>query len=96
MILEKTITKAILDYLRKDLKCWAFKVHGGPWQRAGIPDIVGVYHGRFFGLEVKVPGNEPTEIQTRTLKELAHHGAISGVVYSVKDVMALLLSGLAE
>lgn len=52
----------------------------------GQPDILGCYKGWFLALEVKNPGESPTEIQKAALKKLADSGAVAGVVRSVEDV----------
>ena len=55
---------------------WAFKVHGSPFQLAGIPDVVGCYRGLFFGIEVKVPGKKPSKIQNYRLRCIREAGGI--------------------
>ncbi|MCU7521923.1 MAG: VRR-NUC domain-containing protein [Ignavibacteria bacterium] len=66
---------------------WWVKVHGSPFQRAGIPDIIGCYEGRFIGIEVKCPGNGPTMIQDHTMKLLKKVGARVGVAYNVQEAL---------
>lgn len=61
--------------LKKLTQAFFFKVHGGPFQRVGIPDIVGCYHGRFVAIEVKRPGEQPTARQMATLVKLRAAGA---------------------
>jgi len=55
-----------------------------------VPDIVGVLEGRFFGLEVKLPGNQATPLQLYQIDQIQQSGGIAGVVYSVDDVKELL------
>jgi len=66
---------------------WWFKVHGGPFQRAGVPDIVGCYKGRFIGIEAKMPGNGPSAIQKYNLGLLAEAGARVGVAYTIQEAL---------
>jgi len=75
------LTKEIVIALKKN-GCFAVKIHGGPYQVAGLPDIVGCYQGRFFGLEVKLPGKEHklTAKQNLTLRRIKEAGGISGMV----------------
>ena len=53
----------------------------GGFGRATI-DVIGCYRGRFFGVEVKAPGNKPTLRQTRTLSEMQ---AAMGRTFVVDD-----------
>lgn len=87
--LESVTTRAVL----KDLKArgaWAFKVHGGPTQKSGIPDIIGCYHGFFFAIEMKRPGNKATPLQEHTMAEIVNAGGSTTVAFSRDDAMALL------
>ena len=36
------------------------KIHGGPYQRVGVSDLLGCLNGRFIAVEVKLPGKEKT------------------------------------
>lgn len=89
-VLESSIVGAIFKYLKPLPHSFWFKVHGGWFQRAGLPDIVGVLNGRFVALEVKRPGNGPTELQTYTIEKLQAAGAVAEVVYSVEDTKVVL------
>jgi len=57
---------------------------------AGFPDLVGVFppSGRAVYIEVKAPGNKPTELQTRMLQLLRDKGAIAMWADSVDDALA--------
>ena len=55
---ERTTLKREIDKAIRALKgapVWFFKVHGGHWQRVGIPDYIGVVKGRFVSVELKHP-----------------------------------------
>ena len=58
--------------------------------KAGWPDIIGVYKGRFIGLEVKRPGQKATKLQEFKLAELKAAGAYVCVATSVSDAQTLL------
>jgi hypothetical protein len=47
---------------------WLMKVHGGPYQQAGVPDLLLCVEGLFIGLEVKhqKPGESETAARLRT------------------------------
>lgn len=68
---------------------WWVKIHGGPFQQAGIPDIIGCWKGRFIGIEAKMPGNGPSGIQKLTLTALEKSGARVGIAYTVKEALAI-------
>ena len=59
---ETKIQRQIQDYLRK-IGAYEFKVHGEIFMRAGIPDIIACFNGKFIGIEVKDEGNKPSELQ---------------------------------
>ena len=62
---------------------WWFKVWGGPFQVAGIPDLVGCVEGKFFAFEVKRPlGKGPTAIQAETMRQIIEKGG--GVAMEVR------------
>lgn len=74
------------------------KIHGGPFQVRGLPDIIGCYKGRFVGLEVKRPSRENTltAAQGHALDLIAKAGGISGLVTSAEEAVALVLKGGAH
>lgn len=71
---------------------WVVKIHGGPNQPAGLPDLIGCYAGRFIGLEVKDPMHpaHTTALQRATLDAIRAHGGISGVVTTPEEAIALI------
>ena len=56
---------------------------------AGFPDLVGVLppSGRAVYVEVKAPGNRPTELQTRMLDALRAKGAVAFYADSVESAI---------
>ena len=83
---QKRITDCILAYLSSRPSTWRFKVGAGPWQIAGLPDIIGVTDGRFFAFEVKVPGKTATPLQGATLAAIKRAGGIAETVTSLDQV----------
>jgi hypothetical protein len=60
---ETTIVKACLTYLRRlSFSRWETR-HGTAYGRVGQPDIFGCYHGQHVEIEIKRPGEKPTERQ---------------------------------
>jgi Holliday junction resolvase len=60
--------------------------------KAGVPDIVCCYKGRFYGIEVKVGRNKASALQLANLRQIAEAGGIGILAYSLDDVVKLLSS----
>lgn len=60
--------------------------------KAGTSDILGVYHGKFIAIEVKLPKTikNVTEAQKMFLQCIRDHGGIAGVATTPEDALALL------
>lgn len=86
---ETRLVRDILEALRRKGGFW-YKVHGGPFQRVGLPDIIGCYKGRFVAIEVKCPGNKPTLIQQHVIGQIREAGGTVGVAYNVSQALSLL------
>lgn len=73
MPLESTITAAI----KKSAEAagwWCMKIHGGPHQLPGVPDLLCIKRGRAVWLEVKQPGKKATPLQRRRMEEITNRG----------------------
>lgn len=66
---ESSIVAAIVR-VAKDAGWWVMKIHGGPYQLSGVPDLLCIKDGRAMFFEVKQPGNTPTLIQKRRMNEI--------------------------
>lgn len=71
---------------------YVVKLHGGAFQKAGIPDLLCIRRGKAAFLEVKVPGlgrkSEPTPLQRRRMDEIMAKGeAPCFVVTGVEGAM---------
>lgn len=90
-MLESTITKNICKEL-KNRGIWHMKIHGGPYQRAGIPDLLVIIKGHAFFFEVKVPGKKLTDLQWHTIREIRDKAdTMAKVVNGWSDVRASLV-----
>ena len=89
MPLEKTVVAGAIA-AAKALGWFACKIHGNAYQLAGLPDILCIKGGRVVWLEAKVPGNKPTPIQLRRMRELEDAGCVCAVIYSAKDARDVL------
>lgn len=60
---------------------WLYSAPGGFFGQAGTPDLLGLWQGVFFVIEVKADSRkDPTKLQWKRLKELKEQGAISAVL----------------
>jgi hypothetical protein len=86
---EGKVKDKIKAYLKTVSDCWFFMPIGGAYSTHGIPDIIGHVNGWFFAIEVKALGkvSNTTQLQDRTLRDIADKGAISMVVDNVEDVI---------
>lgn len=93
---EADIQRQVLDYLclRRipATRNQAGHVHLGKYWinlgSPGWPDIIACWRGRFLGIEIKRPGEQPSPEQLRIHKELADAGALNLVVHSLEELEA--------
>ena len=106
-IKESQIQRAILEYLarigrgffwrnqstglydptKKTFRAMAFG------QVAGVPDILGVFEGRFVGIEVKTPIGKVSPNQKIFMEKAKANGAVVFIARSIEDVKNGLESG---
>lgn len=67
-----------------------FKVHGSALMMSGLPDLIGVHHGRFIAVEVKMPGNTTSPIQDHVISKIRKAGGRVVVAYSVEEALTVL------
>jgi hypothetical protein len=85
---ESRLQKKIQKHLKKVFPgIYLFKMWGGPFTPAGVPDLLCCYRGRFIALEVKLPkkSSKPSEIQLKTIEIIKAAGGIAAVVRSVEE-----------
>ena len=57
---------------------------------SGVPDILGWIPGKSLAFELKVGRNKATPIQLYTLRKMQEAGVVTGVAYSVEDVLKII------
>jgi penicillin-binding protein-related factor A (putative recombinase) len=92
----------ILDWLALQDKCFAVKMNNvGVFDakkriyrkpnnkhiHKGVPDIIGLYDGRFFGVEVKFGKNKPSDHQTKFINRVKEAGGVAFWCNSFTDFM---------
>ena len=83
--------KVVVKQLRNLGAYYFYPVTSG-YGRSGVPDIVGCYKGKFFGIECKAGKNVPTDLQRINLEDIDKQGGIALVVneknmHSVQDLL---------
>lgn len=99
---ESDIQSAAMDLLLRHPKvAWAFvttsgtlKGRNGHWMKLGFPgisDIIGqLRDGRLLAIEVKKPGEKPTQLQVEFLQLVEGNKGVSGWVNSPEEVLRIL------
>lgn len=75
--------KAKVDKMLKEFEpeLWFYAPQSGIYGRSGVPDRVGCYYGQMIGIECKVTGKQPTDLQMACMKAMSRAGARCFVVY---------------
>jgi Holliday junction resolvase len=89
---EARLSREIMTELR-GLGAWCMKIHGGPTMTAGAPDIIGVWAGRFFGVETKLDTGVSAR-QAYVHRRIRQAGGVVVVAHSVREAVTLLHEGL--
>ena len=88
---EAKVKKVVVKQL-KELGAYYFYPVTGGYGGSGVPDIIGCYEGRFFGIECKAGKNTPTPLQEKNLTDISNNGGIAVVVNenNMHDVVQLI------
>jgi Holliday junction resolvase len=88
---EAKVKKVVVKQL-KELGAYYFYPVTGGYGGSGVPDIIGCYQGRFFGIECKAGKNKPTPLQEKNLTDISNNGGIAVVVNenNMHDVVQLI------
>ena len=65
---------------------WYYAAVQGTMSVRGVPDIIGHYRGKFFAIEAKAPGKEPSGFQRLQIDAIRSSG---GAVFVVDGVESL-------
>ena len=86
---ESALQRKIIAYLR-GRGAYVFKAVGSAYQQVGTPDLLVCWHGRFIGLELKIPGMDATPMQEHEIHKIREAGGCGVVITSVKDLEVIL------
>lgn len=76
---ESKVKAKGVEIFKKYRAYYFFPAQNG-YGRAGIPDAIVCYQGRFLGVEFKVGYNKPTALQEREMVEISKAGGSAMVV----------------
>lgn len=65
---------------------WCVKIHGGPYQDTGTPDILACYKGRFIAIEVKTSRGVTRPEQKITQRAITGSGGYALITHMIGDV----------
>lgn len=93
MASEKQFEEKVKKWL-KEHGAWYVKTWSNGVQRAGIPDLIICWKGRFIGLELKAERGRATALQLYELQKIQEAGGVAHVVRPSdwEDVKKFLLS----
>ena len=88
---EKKVKQKVSKILKGAEVYYFYPVTSG-YGSSGVPDIVGCYKGKFFGIECKAGKNTPTPLQQINLDDIEKQNGIALVVneknmHSVRDLI---------
>ena len=76
---EAKVKKKVVDQLKALGAYYFYPVTGG-YGASGVPDIVGCFRGKFFGIECKAGKNTTTALQDKNLNAIRAQGGAALVV----------------
>jgi Holliday junction resolvase len=88
---EAKVKKKVAATLKQLGAYYFYPVTGG-YGKSGVPDIVGCYNGKFFGIECKAGKGKTTALQDMNLRQIVEAGGIAAVVneenlHTVADIL---------
>lgn len=79
MAQEKQFENRIKKYL-KDHGAWFLKTWSNGVQRAGVPDLLACYKGKFIAIEVKAENGRASELQRYEVEQIRKAGGIAMIL----------------
>lgn len=73
-----------------------YRVRHGVHRSVGIPDIIGIWKGRFLAIEVKAPKSYPSPDQRAVIERINQEGGIAFVARSIADCEVNLIQPKQE
>ena len=76
---EKAFENQIKKFL-KDHGAWFLKTWSNGVQRAGVPDLLACYRGKFIAIEVKAENGRASELQRYEVEQIRKAGGIAMIL----------------
>ena len=76
---EVKVKKKVVAILKENHAYYFYPVTGG-YGGSGVPDIIGCFRGKFFGIECKSGKNKPTALQLKNLDSIKAMGGTALVI----------------
>jgi Holliday junction resolvase len=88
---EKKVKTKVVEIL-KSFGAYYFYASTGGYGASGVPDIIGCYKGKFFGIECKAGKGKTTALQEKNIAQIIAQGGLAIVVNenNIEDVNELL------
>lgn len=83
----------IVQNIKKLIKSrggWCVKIHGGPYQDTGTPDILACYRGRFIAVEVKTARGVARPEQRVAQRAITGAGGYALITHLAEEVTSVL------
>ena len=92
LISETNLKNQVIDFLRQNYpSAWFYK--SADRFTSGIPDLILCIEGKFYAIELKVGGNNPTPIQEFVIRKIQGAGGRVVVCRSLNEVKQFLKQG---
>ena len=92
-VTERWVKNKAVEKLKRLGVYYFFPIASG-YMRAGVPDIIACYKGKFIGIECKANGNKPTALQQKNLREISIQGGISLLIDETNvDMLEFYVTG---
>ena len=90
---EAKVKKVVVKHLKQMEAYYFFPATGG-YGKSGVPDIVGCYKGRFFGIECKAGKNTATALQLKNLSDISLARGVAVIINETNmDSTPSIISG---
>lgn len=98
MATESDLVSSMKGKLEKEFGGVWIKLHGGRFQERGLPDLIGLVGGLFFGFEVKLPGKEDSlsPAQSYQLQRFLNNGGVACMVTSTEQAVKIVRQVLSK
>lgn len=92
---ESYFQKAIIEAIKKQYpESFVRKISLGAYSEGGLPDIMAIVGGHYFGFEVKRPIiGKPSKLQEATIKAIQHAGGTAAVVCWPEEALKIIERG---